>query len=274
MPLVNSRGSAGGSTEPRQLWSGLTRRTILLAPLALAAQTVRPRVQITWITGSVVPEEFARESVVFPRAYTCCPAAGLARRALETGRFPHAARPEDFSILSVAGSGTETITVLTAESGNGEDSPSQKSVLVPLAIRWPGKLKPRVAEELLISHADVLPTLLAWLNIASPEGLQGRDLSRLIQPGQGELPDAVYAEGRLGLPGEWRMLVRGYDKLVIRPGEEATRLYNLADDPAEENDLAHDREHELTRDSMLALARQWMRKLGDGVDPSGLRLRN
>jgi hypothetical protein len=46
------------------------------------------------------------------------------------------------------------------------------------------------------------------------------------------------------------------------------------DDPAEENDLAHDREHELTRDSMLALARQWMRKLGDGLDPSGLRLRN
>ena len=49
-------------------------------------------------------------------------------------------------------------------------------------------------------------------------------------------------------------------------------LYNLADDPAEETDLAHDREHELTRDSMLALMRQWMRKLGDGVDPSGLRL--
>jgi arylsulfatase A-like enzyme len=252
----------------------VTRRTILLAPLALAAQTIRPRVQITWITASVVPQEFASESVVFPRAYTCCPAAGLAKRALETGRFPHAARPDDFSIAGVPGSATETITVLTAESGNGEDSPSQKSILVPLAIRWPGKLKPRVAEELLISHADVLPTLLAWLNVPAPQGIQGRDLSRLIQPGQGELPDAVYAEGRLGLPGEWRVLVRGYDKLVIRPGEEATRLYNLADDPAEENDLAHDREHELTRDSMLALARQWMRKLGDGLDPSGLRLRN
>ena len=90
----------------------------------------------------------------------------------------------------------------------------------------------------------------------------------------GEVPDSVYCEGRIGLPGEWRAVIRGYDKLVIRPQEEATRLYNLADDPGEETDLAHDREHELTRDSMLALARQWMRKLGDGVDPSGLRLRN
>jgi arylsulfatase A-like enzyme len=252
----------------------VTRRTILLAPLALAAQSTRPRVQITWIQGSSVPEEFARESVVFPRAYTCCPAAGLARRALETGRFPHAARPEDSSIASVPGSGTDIITVLTAESANGEDSPFQRSVLVPLAIRWPGRLKPRVADELLISHADIYPTLLAFQGIAPTDNLQGRDLSKLIQSSQGEVPDSVYAEGLLGLPGEWRMVVRGYDKLVIRPGEEATRLYNLADDSAEENDLAHDREHELTRDSMLALARQWMRRLGDGMDPSGLRLRN
>jgi arylsulfatase A-like enzyme len=248
-----------------------------MMPLALAAQSRRPRVEITWIKGPSAPEEFARESVVFPRAYTCCPAAGLAKKALETGRFPHAARPNDPSIATLAGSGassSDTITVLTAESGNGEDSPSQRSIRVPLAIRWPSKLKPRVADEFLISHVDVYPTLLALLGIAAPEGLQGRDLSKLTQGGQGEAPDSVYCEGRLGLPGEWRAIIRGYDKLVIRPQEEATSLYNLADDPAEENDLAHDREHELTRDSMLALARQWMRKLGDGMDPSGLRIRN
>jgi arylsulfatase A-like enzyme len=255
----------------------ITRRTILLAPLALSAQPARPRVEITWITGPTVPEAFARESVVFPRAYTCCPAAGLAKKALETGRFPHAARAGDTSIaslLSSAGASSETITVLTAESRNGEDSPDQRSVLVPLGIRWPGKLKPRIAGELLISHADVLPTLLGLLGVSPPEGLQGRDVSKLIQTGVGEVPDSVYCEGRIGLPGEWRAVIRGYDKLVLRLQEEATRLYNLADDPAEETDLAHDREHELTRDSMLALARQWMRKLGDGVDPSGLRLRN
>ncbi len=255
----------------------VTRRTFLLAPLVLAAQPGRPRVEITWIKGTAVPDEFVRESVVFPRAYSCCPAAGLGRRALETGRFPHAGHPGDPSLgalLPGASSGVETITVVTAESANGEDSPFQASILVPLAIRWPGKLKPRVADDLLVSHADILPTLLAWAGVKPPEGLQGRDLSRVIESGQGEVPDSVYSEGRLGMPGEWRAIIRGYDKLVIRPREEATRLYNLADDPREENDLAHDREHELTRDSMIALAQQWMRKLGDGMDPSGLRLRN
>jgi arylsulfatase A-like enzyme len=253
----------------------VSRRTFLLSPIVLAAQSGRPRVEITWIKGTAVPEDFARESVVFPRAYTCCPAAGLGRRALETGKFPHAARPEDPSVVNLfPAASAETITVLTAESANGEDTPFQASILVPLAIRWPGKLKPRVSDELLISHADILPTLLAWAGIKPPEGLQGRDLSRLIETRQGEVPDSVYCEGRLGMPGEWRAIIRGYDKLVIRPREEATRLYNLADDPREENDLAHDREHELTRDSMIALAQQWMRKLGDGMDPSGLRLRN
>ena len=37
-----------------------------------------------WVQTSSVPEEFAGESVVFPRAYACCPAKGLSRRALET----------------------------------------------------------------------------------------------------------------------------------------------------------------------------------------------
>ena len=241
-------------------------------PLALAAQSVRPRVEIRWVQA--IPQEFARESVVFPRAYTCCPAMGLGRKALETGRFPHAARSTDVSFADLIAPGLDVITVLTAESGDGEDSPSQKSILVPLAIRWPGKLKPRVASELLISHADVLPTLLAMVGIAPPEELQGRDLSKLLTNGTGEVPDSVYCEGRIGLPGEWRAIIRGYEKLVLRPQEEATRLYNLVDDPTEETDLAHDREHELIRDSMLALARRWMRKLGDGVDPSGLKLRN
>lgn len=256
----------------------VTRRTILLAPLALAAQTPRPRVQVTWLTAAAIPEEFARNSMVFPRAYVCCPTKGLARRALETGRFPHAVRAQDPDLDRLLGSGPEAIQVFTAESGDGQDSPSQRSIQVPLAIRWTGKLKPRVADELLISHADVLPTLLALLQdvlkIAPPEGLQGRDCSALIQGRGGGLPDSVYVEGRLKLPGEWRAVVRGFDKLVIYPGEEATHLYNLADDPEEKNDLAHDREHELTRDSMLALARQWMRQLGDGIVPSGLRLRN
>lgn len=247
------------------------RRELLFLPLALGAQSRRPRVAVVW---GPAPPELARDAVVFPRAYACCPQPELARRAVETGKFPHASSPED-PVLGdlLAGGGTDAITVFTTASGDGQDSPYERSVRVPLAIRWPGRLVPRTASEILISHVDLLPTLLGLAGVPPPEGLQGRDLSALLVTRQGDLPDSVYAEGRLGQSEEWRMVVRGFDKIVFNLQEEVLHLYNLADDPHEERDLAQDRDHELTRDAMLALARVWMRRLGDGVDPSGLRKR-
>ena len=252
----------------------ISRRSLLLAPAVLAfGQSSRPRVTIEWTTSKAVPADFARQSVVFPRAYAACPQF---RRALETGKFPHALRAGDQQLGDLLGTGStgdaNTITILTAESGDGRDSAAEQSIHVPLAIRWPGKLTPGVASQILISHVDLLPTLLAWSGLTSP-GLQGRDLSHLIETGQGEVPESIYAEGQLGKPGEWRAVVRGFEKLVLNVEDQATALYNLADDPAEAANLFHDREHELTRDALLALARIWRQRTNDRLDPSGLRTR-
>ena len=252
----------------------IRRRSFLLTPLALAcAQDSRPRVAVVWITAKSLPEDFARQSVVFPRAYAACPKS---RRALETGRFPHAIRPADRQLSDLLRTGSPddpgTITVMTAESGDGDDAALERSIHVPLAIRWPGKLAPRVATEILISHVDVLPTLLAWAGAGAPE-VHGRDLSALITSGRGEVPDSIYSEGRLGRPDEWRVVVRGFDKLVLNRQDEATALYNLADDPEEANNLVRERDHDLRRDALLALARVWRQRVGDRVDSSGLRTR-
>ncbi|HEY4363459.1 MAG TPA: sulfatase/phosphatase domain-containing protein [Bryobacteraceae bacterium] len=251
------------------------RRSFLLAPLALAcAQDSRPRVAVVWISAKSVPEDFAHQSIVFPRAYVACPQT---RRALETGRFPHALRSSDRQVTDLlrpaAPDDPGTITVMTAESGDGNDGPLDRSIRVPLAIRWPGKLAPRIATEILISHVDVLPTLLAWAGVAIPD-LQGRDLSALIVSGRGEVPDSIYSEGRIGQSGEWRVVVRGFEKLVLNRQDEATALYNLADDPDEGVNLVHERDHDLKRDGLLALARVWRQRVGDRIDPSGLRKRD
>src|SRR5205823_156224 len=70
----------------------ITRRSLLLTPLALAAQARPSSVLILWSGLRTVPESLARDSVVFPRAYAACPQPDAARRTLETGIFPHAAR--------------------------------------------------------------------------------------------------------------------------------------------------------------------------------------
>ncbi len=253
----------------------MTRRTLLFAPGLLCAQVPRPSLSILWTTARSVPAEFARESVVFTRAYAGCPDAGRARGVVERGRFPHAWRSNDpvaSDYFPAPPAGGATVTILTAGSGDGEDSPFDRSLRVPLAIRWPGRLAPRVITDVLASHADVFPTLLGLAGLAPPAGLQGRDLSARLLTGRGPLPDSVYAQGRIGTTAEWRMVLRGFDKIIWNLRDEVTGLYNLADDPGEMINLAGRRQHRLTQDSMWALAQQWMRRLGDGMDPSGLRL--
>ena len=253
----------------------MTRRTLLLTPCLLAAQSARPSVSVRWIVARSVPPEFARESVVFPRAYLGCPDATWTRVVLERGRFPHDRSADARDLTSFFGTRTSTnaITVLTTGSGDGGDSPFDRSLRVPLAIRWPGHLTPRVADDLLISHVDILPTLLGMAGIPAPAGMHGRDVSSLILNRRGPLPNSIYAQGRIGATAEWRMVLRGFDKIIWNLRDEVTGLYNLADDPEEAINLTGNRSHRLTQDSMMALARQWMQRLEDGMDSSGLRLR-
>jgi hypothetical protein len=246
----------------------VNRRAFLLAPVALYAQSASgPRLSIQWISGSI-PSEFARQAAVFSRAYTCCPNRDQAQWALEHGRFPHAARAEDPSLWDYferADPDTADVIVITAHSADAKDSWREHSVHVPMAIRWPGKIAPRMANE-LCSHADVFPSLLALAGIAAPEGLHGRDL-------RGAVPDSIYIEGGLDTRDEWRALVRGFDKLIWNFNDEVLGLYHVMDDPNEQHDLRDEREGRLMRDSLWALAKQWMDRVEDGRDEHGLRTR-
>jgi len=160
-----------------------------------------------------------------------------------------------------------------SHTGQGDDYVYEETIRMPLAIRYPRVLGGAAKNDMLISQVDIMPTLLKWCGITIPAAAQGRDLSELIAGRPGERPDAVYAEGRLGRKDEWRMLVQGYDKLVVDMEGNVTHLFNLADDPYEMTNLANVSAQQLKRDSLLAIQRQWMKKLGDGVDASGLRKR-
>lgn len=267
----------------------MKRRTFLLSPLALSrrvhAQPPAPSVRIE--LGSLSPST-PLAGIVFPRAYATCPDAGRSERVLRSGRFAHAVVPGDPALddlLVPAGAdenaGPDTIVVSTVLSGDGGDSPYESSIHVPLVIAWPGRLEPRLAPEILISHVDVMPTVLGLAGVAVPRGAQGRDLSAILLGAGGPIPDSIYAQGRLGASDEWRAVVRGFDKLILNRRRETAGLYNLVEDPAEEHNLAEEltrdsarrSRYQLLHDSMRALALDWMRRTGDGMDPSGLRLR-
>jgi arylsulfatase A-like enzyme len=118
-----------------------------------------------------------------------------------------------------------------------------------------------------------MPTLLGLCGVDIPESVQGQDLSAWVAQEQGSHRESIYSSGKLGEPEEWRMVVQGLDKLVVDRDLKVTHLYNLGQDPFEMENLARDVSQDLKRDELKALLKDWMRRSGDGMDPSGLKKR-
>jgi arylsulfatase A-like enzyme len=176
-----------------------------------------------------------------------------------------------FAALDRLNLSQNTVVAFTSDCGqqlgshglDGAEVPFEESVRIPLAIRYPAKLKPGARE--LASQIDIMPTLVRLCGAEIPEGVQGQDLFGTTPP------ELAFAEGKS--QDDWRMLVRGFDKLIATSKGEVTHLFNLADDPYELTNLAHDPAQKLNLASLKAQLLAQMQKLADGVDPSGLRIR-
>ncbi len=175
----------------------------------------------------------------------------------------------------------DTLVVFNADHGDMLGSqglefkgvPFEESVRVPLLMRYPRLLAAGRADPTLISNVDLMPTLLSLCGAAVPAGVQGRDLSGPLFQGRGGPPESVYAYGRLGTEREWRMIVRGADKLVVNKDGQVTHFYNLANDPYEIENLAGEPGHARWSDELRAHLAAWRRRVGDGIDASGLKKR-
>jgi arylsulfatase A-like enzyme len=167
----------------------------------------------------------------------------------------------------------DTIVVFTSDHGvmlesQGLDSinlPYEESSNIPLLIRYPRRLKARTENEALISNVDYAPTLLTLCGLEPLAGMQGVNHAGWLTGGTTARPESIYAEGELGTPQEWRMVVRGREKLVIDSSLRATHLYFLDRDPYELKNLAADPSQRRKRDELLALLRRWIQRTSDQV---------
>jgi len=235
----------------------LTRRSVAAAAAGAVMALAQNRPRIVLRTGPL-------EGLVFHRAYSASPDAG--DYPLLTGMFPHAyARREPPSL-------TRFFEIMKAPDERTIRVAVGEGLHLSLSIRYPGKLEDATTN-VLISTVDVMPTVMALAGLRIPEGLHGRDLSAVLTGATSDQPSAVFSEGLIGRAGEWRMIVRGFDKLVTDRQLKPLHLYNLADDAAEENDLAQHPGNALKVDELRALLRDWQKRTGDAMDPSGLRRR-
>ena len=175
--------------------------------------------------------------------------------------------------LETLGLVEDTIVVFTSDHGHllGShgldeiDLPYEESSRIPLLIRYPRRLPAGKDFDGLVSNVDYAPTLLALCGATAPDGIQGHDLSALLSGGEGVQPESIYAEGKLGESDEWRMIVRGLDKLVVDASLRPTHLFNLGQDPYELKNLFAEGPERRKRDELVALLRRWAFRTSDRV---------
>lgn len=125
------------------------------------------------------------------------------------------------------------------------------SMRIPLILSGPG-IPSNSRSEIPAQMLDVAPTILNYLGIERPDHMEGRDLLTLISEGTGHTDLKVYFETYKGavpnMPG-MKTILNGRNplhmglkfrsrKVIYTPEEDTWKLYDLAGDPGELNDLA------------------------------------
>jgi arylsulfatase A-like enzyme len=128
-------------------------------------------------------------------------------------------------------------------------------VHVPLIVRWPAGLPSdtRVADTVRL--IDVFPTMVEQLRLPSVSAAQGRSLLPLLADPAPAAPLPAFAEAVKKGPQQYA-LYQGDWKLILHADTGSALLYNIADDPLEQNDLAANAPAQLK--SLTAQVREWL----------------
>lgn len=140
----------------------------------------------------------------------------------------------------------------------GKQNLYEHSMRAPLIMAGPGI--PRGRQVNAMSYLlDIFPTLGDLAGVPAPEGSEGRSLAPILSGNQRIGRDSIFtAYGRVQ-----RAVRDDRWKLIVYPQINKTQLFDLANDPAERDDLANApaRIGEIRR--LTRLLREWQERLDD-----------
>jgi arylsulfatase A-like enzyme len=194
------------------------------------------------------------------------------------------------SALEERGHWEDTLIVIVADHGEGLGDHGwafhrllyQEQIRVPL-IFWSRDIKGGVRSDRLVRTVDVMPTILDYVGVEIPTGLQGRSLRPLIE-GRPDEERIAYADQINLFDRNAKMIQRRpkdsllYSmqdqrwKLIYRPMHPMrSELFDLQDDPGEEKNLfAVDQPEAIRLLTQLATLAPWVEQAptGSGMDPA------
>jgi arylsulfatase A-like enzyme len=164
-------------------------------------------------------------------------------------------------------------TLLVVTSDHGEQGGShgrfhkkaayEESTRVPLGMRWPGVIAPRVLNT-PTTLVDVLPTVLSLSGISIPSGLHGRDLAPQVLGSEPDLTDSVVLGSYTWSAKQRWYSLRGHRWAFTQSRvKELNWLYDMVEDPHQLNDLLHDPSAASTVERLTATLRKRVRAVGE-----------
>lgn len=149
------------------------------------------------------------------------------------------------NILDQRGLTDNTVLVFTSDRGAPTDGDRMTlydpEIGVSLIMRYPGRFAPSLRSQALVSHVDVLPTLLETAG-APPEAFDGRSILPLLTGQRGAERTCVFSELTFHTAYEPKRCVRTkrckYIFNVSGTGSYFDELYDLENDPGETRNLS------------------------------------
>lgn len=170
--------------------------------------------------------------------------------------------------LEKSGQAANTIIVFTADHGLacghhgllGKQNMYDHSVRVPFLIAGPGiPAKKKIDTPIYLQ--DVVPTTLQLAGAGVPDDIAFQSVLPLIS-GKAQPRNAIFGS----YMASQRMVTSGHKKLILYPKNKTARLFDLAKDPDENDDLMGRPGSLETARSLFATLRELQKKHGDTLD--------
>ena len=172
-------------------------------------------------------------------------------------------------MLRASGHGDDTIVLFTSDHGDNLGSHGRwnkslfyrESSSVPSIWHGPGITDGEVADEQIVSHVDIMPTLLDLVGVDAPAHVQGRSVAPILRGEASVLPDNhAFIESEIqavGIRTPRYTLAKRFDRGTRSTTREKMRLYDLEDDPFEMTNLAASDPDHPAIDELEGLLDEW-----------------
>ncbi|RMH03201.1 MAG: hypothetical protein D6702_06780 [Planctomycetota bacterium] len=189
--------------------------------------------------------------------------AGIALTDAQLGAF--------LGLLQQSGALDRSLLIVTSDHGEslgrrrpylGHNHLWEEQLKVPLLIRFPGAAFAGTVCEEPVMLIDLLPTVLDYLGLPIPEGVQGESLMPILEEGKsygGERLRISQYQDRLAFRYDtrWKVHVR-----QLEDGKSNVKLFDLQNDPAEQHSLFADpdrrEEAQQVLDRLVPRFQEWM----------------